>query len=611
MLNEKLKDFVASRILCHVQTPAQYLGGELNMVVKDHGRLRGKLCLAFPDAYIIGMSHHGLQVLYTQMNSRADWACERSFTPLPDMEAQLRQHAVPLYSLETFTPLAEFDVIGFSLQYEMGYTNILTMLDLAGLPLRAAERTLEHPLVIAGGPCAQNPEPLTPFIDLFVTGDGEPSLPIICDEWLARVESLRAAGAIASGEAGRRQREELLAELAVRIPFAYVPRFYEPEYFDDGRLAALNRTRSDVPDSIEPAVIGDLEAMPLPTRPIVPYIECVHDRIAIEIMRGCPWQCRFCQSTVIKRPLRFRTVETIVQAALESYHATGYNEISLLSLSTSDYPHFEELMRRMSEVFTPLGVNVSVPSLRVNEQLKNVATMLSTDRRGGLTLAPEVARDDMREQIRKKISNQDLYDGCREAFKHGFHRVKLYFLCGLPGERPVDLDGIIDMAETISQIGREVMGRPAQVTASVSNFVPKAHTPYQWNEMQRREYFQWAHRYLRSRVRMRSVSVKCHGVETSLLEGVVSRGDRRVGEAIELAWRRGARLDGWTEHAKPDLWWEALRDDGVDVEAALHRPYAVDGRLPWDHLNVKKGRQYLEKEHGRATVQLAAMASAT
>jgi radical SAM family uncharacterized protein len=611
MLNRQLHDFVVTRILPRVQTPAQYLGGELNIVRKDHRHLRGRLCLAFPDAYTIGMSHHGLQVLYTLMNARDDWACERAFAPLPDMEAQLRAHALPLYSLETFTPLGQFDVLGFSLQYELGYSNVLTMLDLAGIPLRAEERTLEHPLVIAGGPCAQNPEPLAPFIDLFVTGDGEPSLPVICDTWLDLVEEIRRAGGARREQPGREQREELLGAMAARIPFAYVPRFYRPEYFADGRLAAMTPTRSGVPETIEPSVIDDLDSIPLPTRPIVPYVECVHDRIAIEIMRGCPWQCRFCQSTVIKRPLRVREVETIVQAALESYRNTGHNEVSLLSLSTSDYPYFETLMRRMAAVFNPLGVNISIPSLRVNEQLKSVAALLSTDRRSGLTLAPEVARDDMREQIRKKIKNQDLYDGCREAFKNGFQRVKLYFLCGLPGERPADLEGIVEMSETISQIGRDVMGRPAQVTASVSNFVPKAHTPYQWNGMQTREYFDWAHTYLRRRVRMRSVSLKCHATDISLLEGVMSRGDRRVADAIELAWRRGARLDGWTEHAKPDLWWQALADCGIDVNRTLHEPFPIEARLPWDHVNVKKGRPYLEKEQTRSLVQLAAMAGAT
>jgi radical SAM superfamily enzyme YgiQ (UPF0313 family) len=299
-----------------------------------------------------------------------------------------------------------------------------------------------------------------------------------------------------------------------------------------------------------------------------------------------------------------------VQAALESYRNTGFNEISLLSLSTSDYPHFEALVRRMQETFRPLGVNISVPSLRVNEQLKSVAALLDPRSRNSLTLAPEVARDDMREQIRKKIKNEDLYEGCRQAFRNGFQQVKLYFLCGLPGERPVDLDGIIEMAETITTIGREERGRYAKVTASVSNFVPKAHTPYQWNGMQSREYFRWAHGYLRAARNLKSVQVKCHDVETSLLEGVLSRGDRRVGEAVELAWRRGARMDSWWDHFRADVWWQALADTGIDVETALHRPYALDARLPWDHINVKKGRTYLEKEQSRSVVQLAEMAAA-
>jgi radical SAM superfamily enzyme YgiQ (UPF0313 family) len=397
--------------------------------------------------------------------------------------------------------------------------------------------------------------------------------------------------------------------LAERLPFAYVPRFYEPEYHD-GKLIGVNRTRPDVPETIEPSVIDDLDAIPLPTKPIVPYVECVHDRIAIEIMRGCPWQCRFCQSTVIKRPLRVREVETIVQGALESYRNTGHHEISLLSLSTSDYPYFEELMRRMREVFTPLDVSVSIPSLRVNEQLQAVVDLMSTERHSGLTLAPEVARDDMREQIRKKIKNEDLYEGCRKAFANGIDHVKLYFLCGLPGERPVDLDGIVEMAEAIARIGREVRGRYPKVTASVSNFVPKAHTPYQWNGMQSREYFHWAREYMKRQVKIKNVRVNCHPVETSLLEGLLSRGDRRVADVVELAWRRGARLDSWSEHIKPELWWECARECGVDLETAIHTPCEIGDRLPWDHINVKKGRPFLEKEQQRATVQLAAMAGA-
>jgi len=525
------------------------------------------------------------------------------------MEQALRSAELPLYSLESFTPLGEFDVLGFSLQYEVCYINVLTILDLGGLPLRSEQRTARHPLVLAGGPCAQNPEPLAPFVDVFVLGDGEPSLPQICEIWKRLRDEAASDGGLLDGSAGRQQREQMLARLAASLPYAYVPRFYEPEYHG-GRFVALNRLRSDVPETIEPSVISDLDSIPLPTRPIVPFVECVHDRIAIEIMRGCPWQCRFCQSTVIKRPLRVRSVQTIVAAALESYRNTGFNEISLLSLSSSDYPHFEELVTELKRVFRPLGVNVSVPSLRVNEQLRTLAELIGNDRRAGLTLAPEVARDDMREQIRKKIKNDDLFEGCRTAFRNNYERVKLYFLCGLPGEREVDLDGIVEMAETISRIGKEERGRPAQVTASVSNFVPKAHTPYQWNAMQRREYFRWAHDYLRRQRQLRSVTVKCHDVETSLLEGVLSRGDRRVAEAIELAWQRGARMDSWREYFNAPRWWEALTDAGIDIERVLHEPYEIGDRLPWDHVNVKYGRTFLEKEQARSAIQLESMADA-
>ena len=606
MPSAKLKSRIVERVLPRVQTPAQYLGGELNAVAKDHRDVRGKLCLAFPDVYSIGMSHHGLQVLYSLMNAREDWLCERVFTPWPDMEAQLRERSLPLYSLETFTPLGEFDVVGFSLQYEVSFVNLLTMLDLAGIPLHSADRTLEHPLIIAGGPCAQNPEPLAPFVDVFVTGDGEPSLPLLCDTWLL---AKQAEGPPRGGATGKDQREQAIANLASSLPFAYAPRFYVAEYREDGRLASLYPTRPDIPATIEPAVISDLESIPLPAAPIVPFVECVHDRVAIEIMRGCPWQCRFCQSTVIKRPLRTRSVETIVSAALAAYRATGHDEISLLSLSTSDYPKFPELVQAMQATFHPLGVKIALPSLRVNEQLRGMAAMMSADR-GGLTLAPEVARDDMREQIRKKISNDDLYVGCREAFRHGWRTVKLYFLCGLPGERSVDLDGIVEMAETISRIGREEMGRYAQVTASVSNFVPKSHTPYQWDPMQSREYLNEAHRRLRRKKRLKSVELKCHDVETSLLEGVLSRGDRRVADVIETAWRNGARLDSWREHFDSGRWLRALAAHGLDLAGTAHRAYPLDGRLPWDHLSVKKGRTYLEKEHDRAQLQLTAMASA-
>jgi radical SAM family uncharacterized protein len=596
MLNQKLKDAVIARVLPKVQTPAQYVGGELNSVVQDHRTVKGTVCLAFPDTYSLGMSHHGLQVLYSLMND-AGWACERAFTPWTDFEAGLRREGLPLYSLETFTPLREFDVIGFSLQYEICYSNILTMLDLGGITLHAEDRDADETLVIAGGPGAQNPELIAAYVDLFVIGDGEPSLPVVCEIWT----SLRDSGL---------SRDEKLARIASEVNWAYVPRFYEPIYGEDGTIVEIRRLRDDVPEEIRPCVITCLDSIPLPTRPVLPFVETAHDRIAIEIMRGCPWQCRFCQSTVIKRPLRYRTVETIVRSALESYENTGHDEISLLSLSTSDYPDFEELVTRMSEVFTPLGVKISLPSLRITETLKKIPALLQEGRRSGLTLAPEVARDDMREQIRKPIDNKDLYDGCAEAFRRGWRKVKLYFMCGLPGERPADLDGIIEMAETIARIGKEVTGRYADVTASVSNFIPKPHTPYQWNGIRDRAYLKWAHHYLRSRVRLRSVTVKCHDIERSMLEGVMTRGDRRVTPALEEAWRRGARLDAWSENFNPKLWWQVFDDLGIDVDFYSHRERPIEEVLPWDHIRIKYGRAYLEKEQTRSVVQLEAMAGA-
>jgi radical SAM superfamily enzyme YgiQ (UPF0313 family) len=618
VLNRSLKEFVVHRLLPQVQTPGQYVGGEWNAVVKDHRRLRGTLCLAFPDSYSVGMSHHGLQVLYAVMNRREDWCCERAFAPMTDMEQLLRRHGVPLYALETFTPLAEFDVLGFTLQYELCSTNVLTMLDLAGIPLAADERTLEHPLVIAGGPCVANPEPMGRFIDLFVLGDGEESLPEVCDLWLR----LKSSGT---------HRSEALARMAAQLPYVYVPRFYGPQEEAGGgqgrtsraptgaeakpwsrwscHAAAVRPIRPDVPETIQPAVVADLDAVPLPTSPVVPYVQCVQDRITIEIMRGCPGRCRFCQSTTLKRPLRLRRVETIVRAAIESYRHTGYNEIGLLSLSTSDYPHFEELLGRLHALFRPLNVSVSVPSLRINEQWRTLGSLLNTDRRSGLTLAPEVARDELREQVGKRVRNEDLYEGCRRAFENGFSRVKLYFMCGLPGERQTDLDGIIEMAETISRLGKEVRGRPATVVANVSNFVPKPQTPYQFNAMQRREYFAQAHARLHQRKRLRSVQLKCHDVDSSLLEGVLARGSRHAGEAIERAWRRGARFDAWRDHFQPQLWWSALSEAGIDVEQTLYQPYPIDARLPWDHICIHQGRSYLEQEQDQSAAQLLRMGS--
>lgn len=586
-MNTELKRTIIRTVLPHVEKPAQYLGGEWNIVRKRPGELAGRFCLAFPDVYSIGMSNHGLQVLYAVVNRLPDWACERAFAPWPDFEALLRKHRLPLYSLESFTPLCQFDIVGFSLQHELSYTNVLTMLDLGGIPVRSTERHMSDPLVIAGGPCTVNPEPMADFIDVFVVGDGEEVLPQICRLWL----QLRATYA---------DRAEALWRLGQQLPNCYVPSAYEVVYDKDGRALPPRPKYPGLPLVIRPAVVSDLDAVPLPTRPVVPNIECVQDRITIEIMRGCPWRCRFCQSTTLKRPLRWRRVETIVQAVLETYRNTGYNEVSLLSLSTSDYPHFEELYQRLKEALSPYRVSISVPSLRINEQLRLVGEILDTDRHSGLTLAPEAALDPMRARIGKKITNDDLLAGCRRAFERGFERVKLYFMCGLPGETVEDLDGIVDLAETLSKLRKQVAGRLATVVANVSNLVPKPHTPFQWQGMARREYFLEAHRRLKKRKRLPTVEVKYHDVETSLLEGLLSRGDRRLGQVIEWAWRQGCRLDSWSEHFRPDIWWDACRTFAVDVDLILHEPFSVERPLPWDHIAIRQGKAYLEEEFRRS-----------
>ncbi len=598
MFNTDLRRAV-ERILPRVTTPAQYLGGEINSRPKDHRQVRGKMVLAFPDTYSLGTSHHGLQVLYSIMNADPQWACERAFTPWPDFEQEMLRAGLPLYGLETFNPLSSYDLVGFSLQYEVCYTNILTMLHLGGIPLHAKDRTPEHPLIIAGGPGAQNPEVLAPFIDLFVIGDGEESLPWVMDKWMTLKEK------------GGKSRLDMVAEVAGSTTWAYAPACYEPEYHADGTLAAMNRIRSDVPREIMACTIkADFDDIPLPSHPVVSFVQTPHDRIAIEIMRGCPWQCRFCQSTVIKRPLRVRSVECIVQSALQAYRTTGLQEVSLLSLSTSDYPDFFKLVERMAEVFGPLGVSVSLPSLRVNSHFPQLPKLMKGIRKAGMTLAPEVARDDMREQIRKPIRNDDLYDGCRAAFAEGWQKVKLYFLAGLPGERRVDLDGIVDMADRIAQISKEETGRYREVVASVSNFVPKPHTPYQWNGMASREYLREAGIYMKSRRRHRTVEIKQHEIETSMLEGLLTRGDRRIAAVLEGAWRKGARLDGWRECFKAERWWDTVKELGVDFDWYVHRHRPTSEVLPWDHVNVKKGREYLEKEQNRSLLQLEVMAGA-
>ncbi|MDR1959308.1 MAG: TIGR03960 family B12-binding radical SAM protein [Planctomycetaceae bacterium] len=569
----QLRRQIESLLLPEIQMPGQYIGGEQGCVVKRAEEVRGRLCFAFPDTYTIGMSHYGLQLLYAIMNRQENWACERAFTPERDMENLLLRNQLPLYSLETFTPLDRFDVLAFSLQYELCFTNVLTMLSLGRIPIHSEERTMSHPLVIAGGPSVMNPEPMSPFIDLFVIGDGEESLPAVCNAWL----EYKNAGT---------DRKTALLEMARRFPYVYVPRFYHVEMTAAGRAMRPRPLESGVPEFVRPAVIPDLNRFEPPTFPVLPLIESVHDRISIEIMRGCPGQCRFCQSTVQKSPIRTRTIDSIVESAKTACEKTGVRDVSLLSLSASDYPGFDELVQKLREKLTSLGISIAVPSLRVNHQLSEVMQSLTPERSSGITIAPEAARDEMRKRILKQVTNANLLDGCRSAFENGFSRVKLYFMCGLPLETGEDIDGIVELSEKIAFLGKSVTKHFPVVTASVSNFIPKPQTPFQWLGMQSREYFAEVHQKLRTAKHLKCVQVKYHGLETSLLEGLLCRGDRRMGHVIEKAWRNGARLDAWREHFRFDLWQNAVAETGINENQTLHEPYSLSEELPWGHIQT-------------------------
>ncbi|MBQ9370602.1 MAG: TIGR03960 family B12-binding radical SAM protein [Thermoguttaceae bacterium] len=603
-----LRRSVESLLLPDIRLPGQYIGGEVGQIVKPADSVKARLCFCFPDVYSIGMSNVALAVLYDVVNRRADLACERAFCPGTDFEQALRDNRLPLYSLESFTPLNAFDVLGFTLQYELCYTSVLTMLDLARIPIRREERGAELPLIIAGGPASCNPEPMADFIDVFLIGDGEESLQQTLEIWAQLKEQYGVERALASRngnlninvpdpEKSKALRAEMILELVKRVPSAYAPQFYSVEYDANGRALRPRPIRDDVQEYVHSAIVRDLNAFPPPKQPLIPLIESVQDRISVEIMRGCPQKCRFCQSTQLKRPIRTRSVDLIIDTIREASANTGVDEATLLSLSSSEYPKFEDALAKISAALSPCGVSLAVPSLRVNHQLSSVVQELTTERSSSLTVAPEAARDEMRRRIAKRVTNDDLFAGCRAAFEHGFARIKMYFMCGFPNETEEDLVGIVALANDICRLGKEVRGKWAQVVANVSNFVPKPHTPLQWEAMRTREYFTEAHRILRTTKRERSVEVKYHALNVSLLEGLLARGDRRVGRVIETAWRLGARLDPWHEHFRPELWEEAIAQNALNVELIAHTPYSLDAELPWDHVVLYNSKELLKKEH--------------
>ncbi len=623
MNTRPLYNRVSDELLPAVQKPAQYIGGEVNQLVRP-GQWQAaevRVAIAFPDTYTIGMSHLGCQILYWLANQMPGVCAERVFSPWTDAEQVMRQRGIPLFTWDTRQPAGSADIFAVSLQYELCFSTVLNMLDLAGIPLRAAERGDEHPLVIAGGPQADNPEPMAEFLDLVVIGDGEHSLAGILEAY----GEYKRAGV---------PRREMILLLARRFPWIYAPNLYDVTYHEDGTIAGLLPRHEGLPAQIERCKTPDFDEAPFPRRPLVPWVEVVHDRISIEVMRGCPQVCRFCHAGYTKRPLMLRTVDRVLEIAEEAYWATGLHEIGLLSLSTADYPYLRELAERANERFAARKVNLSFPSLRVDKMLQNIPWMARSVRKGGLTIAVEAANDDMRKAIRKKVTDGNLMEGVRQAYLAGWNRVKLYFMAGFPGERPEDIDGIWRLAHQVSNERRRIGKGPAAVTASVGWLVPKPFTPIQWMAQPRAEYFREVQDRLRALQRggyapdgplppwtLRSraarseaplagpagyaavslknkrsaVRITTPSIETSILEGVFARGDRRLGPAIYEAWKRGARLDGWGECFNPRVWDEAFMAAGVDPAWYAHRERGFDEVMPWDHIGLRIGRQFLEK----------------
>jgi len=586
-----IRSYVEDKILPYVETPGQYIGEEWNSIKKEDNDIDVTIALAFPDTYAIGMSHMGMQILYGLLNERKDTACERVFTPWYDMETALREHNIPLYSLETFRPLKEFDIIGFSLQYEMSFTNVLNMLDLAKIPLKREERTENDPLIIAGGPLALTPEPISDFIDIFFVGDGEEKLPqfIECYKALKNTENL--------------SREEKIVSLVKEMKNLYAPSLYDITYDPDGVINRIEPNLPGVPPVVRGASVSNLGKAYVPEKPVIPYVQTVFDRISIEVMRGCTQGCRFCQAGMTKRPNRIRSVDKILNMSTNCYRNTGHDEISLGALSISDYPHLKDLMINMGKAFDQKKVNIAFPSIRISDQLTELPSFLNTVRKSGLTLAPEAATTRLRKVINKNISNEDLFAGVKEAYKEGWNLVKLYFMIGLPSETDEDVEEIANLAYKISSLKKEVKGSYGNVNITISTFVPKAHTPFQWEPMISLERIKEIKRIIMNKIRHRRIRVKFNKPERSILEGIFARGDRRLGQVILHAWQDGCRFDSWDDHFDYNKWKIAFEKAGLDESFYLCRDRREDEVLPWDHLSCGLIKEFLISERKKSFVQ--------
>lgn len=581
-LNEKLNN-----LLKRVEKPARYIGGENNIVMKDPEKVKARFAFAFPDLYEIGMSYMGLQILYHILNSENDIYCERVFAPAPDMESLMREEQMPLFTLETKTPIKDLDFLGFTLQYEMSFTSILDMLDLAEIPLKSTDRSEVDPIIIAGGPCAFNPEPLAEFIDVFLIGDGEESLPKLIRRYIdAKNRGVSKA--------------DFLKEIA-DDEGVYIPSFYRVTYHEDGTIKAYEKNFKGAPDRVRRCLIDDLEKIDFPTEPIVPLIETVHNRSVIETFRGCSRGCRFCQAGMIYRPVRERSKERIMDLARRQLESTGHEELSLLSLSTSDYSEFESLAVDLMKECKGQNVSLSLPSLRLDTFSFKVLEEIQGYKKSGLTFAPEAGSQRLRDVINKGITETDIYDAVEQAIELGWKHIKLYFMIGLPTETYEDLDGIAEIARKIVAIHRQ-SGRTGRfnVTVSVSNFVPKAHTPFQWVRQDSTEEFTKKHNYLHEKLKIKGVTFNYHDDAVSTYEAIFARGDRRLSALLLEAHKLGCRLDGWSEHFDLEKWNTAIMQSGTDVGFYTTRERNYDELLPWDIIDSSITKKFLQSEAEKA-----------
>lgn len=577
--------------LKRIQKPGRYVGNEFNSVHKENFSELIKFAFCFPDVYEVGMSHLGMKILYHMMNEREDTVCERVFAPWVDMEEELRRENIPLLSMESHIPVSEFDIVGFTLQYEMSYSNIINMLNLAGIPLKSADRTEGVPFVCAGGPCAYNGEPLADIVDFFILGEGEEVNNEILDaykEWKA------------SGE----KREQYLERIA-RIEGVYVPAFYTVEYNDDFTIKSVLPNREGVPAKIKKRIVKELDNSYILDKMIVPFMDIVHDRITLEVFRGCIRGCRFCQAGYLYRPVREHSVDKLVETAQKLIDNTGYEEMSLSSLSTSDYTCLQELIDRLLPITVDKRINLSLPSLRVDNFSMELMEKVQAVKKSGLTFAPEAGTQRLRDVINKNVLEEDLLRTAGIAFDGGYNRIKLYFMIGLPTETMEDVEGIAELAEKVIgvfyQIPKEIRkGRSVTITVSTSSFVPKPFTPFQWEPQNRMETLVEKQNFLKNRIKTRNISYNWHQSHVSFLEAVFAKGDRRLADVLIAAQKKGCRFDGWDEHFSYEKWLEAFSECGVDPEFYAYRKIEHNEVLPWDHIDIGVSKAFLMKEHDKA-----------